>query len=1020
MLPTELMAYVETRIKHCANSLNCWESNRTWHCRIRFPSIASSCSTRWNVNDGKSGSGELAPGRGTLTIMLPTNRSQIRAFSSAAVAVAGIAAICCSGVWAAPVVSFAEDIQPILKARCYRCHGEKTQKADLNLASAKRIQRGSESGMILDAGNPNGSRLLEVVQDGEMPPEDEGQKLSTGQIELIRRWIEQGADFGAEEFDVHAGLNQHDVLPILLLRCATCHGRQKQEAGLDLRTKASMLKGGKSGPAIVPGEPNASLIIKKIKAEQMPPRPKLASHSVKPVEPQELERLIKWIELGAPEVDIPADVASTEPDPLVSDEDRSFWSFQPPRPVAIPSLNRDSTRIASRHAHDSGRLFQDHVVVRNPIDAFVLDGLRDVGLDCTSEASRQVLLRRAYFDLIGLPPPPEEIESFLVDDDPNAYEQLIDRLLVSPRYGERWGQYWLDLAGYSDSEGVQHSDPIRPHAYRYRDYVIRSFNADKPYDRFLIEQIAGDELANYENASVITEQLYDNLVATGFLRMTADGTFAGITGFVPNRLDVIDDQLRILSSSVMGLTVRCARCHSHKFDPIPQRDYYRLVALLKPAMDEHDWLKPVTGGSGNTAGSYRYLPVVTTAERQAWDKLDAQLNAKIEQLKSELKEHEDDEEFTAATLEKIKSLESKRVPEPMIRALWDRGEPSPTYLLRRGDYLQPTRLLGPGVPSVLTDGKTSFDPEPPWPGAKKTGNRWALAKWLTQPDHPLTARVMVNRIWKHHFGRGIVQTLDDFGRAGARPSHPALLDWLAIEFVRSGWSIKHMHRLIMTAATYRRASASTSAQQGVDPENRLLSHMPLRRMEAEELRDTLLAISGQLDLTPYGPPDGVSARADGLVVSTLKSSGRRRSIYVLKRRTQRLTILDNFDRPAMSPNCVDRPISIVAPQALHLMNNIMVHAQSLSLADRILAAAGNDDKQRIRRLYLIAVGRPPSDNEQATMLAALYQLSDRWRDKLASEEKDAKPTEVRRKATKMAFGNLCHAIMNSAAFLYVD
>ena len=473
----------------------------------------------------------------------------------------------------------------------------------MDLSSAAGIRQGSESGQILDADNPRDSRLLEVIQHGEMPPAGEGEPLSDQQIKIIRRWIDGGAHFGTEQTDESLALNQHDILPIVLLRCSTCHGRQTQQGGLDLRTKASMLAGGKSGPAFVPGDPTTSLMIQKIVAEEMPPRPELASHSVKPVTPHELELLSEWIASGATEVELMPDAPSTEPDPLVSDEDRQFWAFQPPQEVKPPTVD-------------------DADLIRNPIDAFVLRKIKEAGLELAPQASDAVLLRRIFFDLTGLPPSPDEIKSFLADTDPAAYDRWIDFLLESPRYGERWGQYWLDLAGYSDSEGVQDSDPIRPHAWRYRDYVIRSFNANKPYDRFLLEQIAGDELLDYENAAEITGELYDNLVATGFLRMTSDGTFSGITGFVPNRLDVIDDQLRVLSSSVMGLTIRCARCHSHKFDPIPQRDYYRLVALFKPAMDEHDWLKPVSGGAGNVMGSFRYLSVAKAEEKRAWEAKD--------------------------------------------------------------------------------------------------------------------------------------------------------------------------------------------------------------------------------------------------------------------------------------------------------------------------------------------------------------------------------------------------------------
>src|SRR5262249_48235246 len=351
------------------------------------------------------------------------------------------------------------------------------------------------------------------------------------------------------------------------------------------------------------------------------------------------------------------------------------------------------------------------------------------------EADRLTLLRRASIDLTGLPPEPSDVLAFQNDRSPDAYERMIDRLLASPRYGERWGRYWLDLAGDADSEGKREQDLPRPHAWRYRDYVIRAFNADKPYDRFLLEQIAGDELADWHNAREITPEIYDNLVATGFLRMAPDATWANITGYVGDRLEVIAAEIDVLGSAVMGLSLKCARCHNHKFDPIPQRDYYRLLAIFKGALDEYDWLKPdVRPGLGpvsqDVAGG-RLLTQVTTAERKAWES------------------------------------GGKKGLEPRIQALWDRGEPSPTYIYLRGDPLTPGRPVGPGVPSALTDGRASFVVMPPWPGAKSTGRRLAFARWLTRPDHPLTARVMVNRLWKLHFGAGLVRTLADFGKTGA-------------------------------------------------------------------------------------------------------------------------------------------------------------------------------------------------------------------------------------------------------------
>jgi len=704
--------------------------------------------------------------------------------------------------------SFKEDIRPLLQAKCVRCHAGKAAKGELDLTTPATILKGGLSGRAVEPGKPDDSLLYEKVHKALMPPPSKKDPLAETEVETIRRWIAAGAKFDVAEGEKiePAVLTQHDVLPILMRRCTVCHGIRRQEGGLDLHTKAAMLRGGKSGPAIVPSKPEESLLLKRIHMGQMPPPEKLVDGSVKPVEQAETELLTRWIAAGAPEAVVKPDVATTTPDPLVTDKDRDFWSFRPPRTVKVPTV-RNTTQV------------------RNPIDAFVLQKLEEKGLTLAPEADRLSLMRRAYFDLTGLPPEPADVQSYLADKTADAYEKMIDRLLASPRYGERWGRYWLDAAGYADSEGKREQDLSRTHAWRYRDYVIQSFNADKPYNRFLLEQIAGDELADYENAPTITPEIYDNLVATGFLRMAPDATWANITGYVPDRLEVIADEMDVLGSSVLGLTLKCARCHNHKYDPIPQRDYYRLVDIFKGAYDEYDWLKPdVRPGIGPVSTDVfgaRLLPYVTTAERKAWE----EQNARIKELKGQQK------------------------PEPKIQALWDRGEPSPTYIYRRGDWLSPGRLVGPGVPSVLTDGKTPFAVKSPWPNAK----RLAFARWLTEPEHPLTARVLVNRLWRYHFGRGIVRSLDNFGKNGSPPTHPELLDWLAREFVRQGWSLKAMHRLMMTSAVYRQSSAVTPERDKADPENFLYSRMPLTRLDAEALYDTLLLAAGRLDETRFGP-----------------------------------------------------------------------------------------------------------------------------------------------------------------------
>jgi hypothetical protein len=366
------------------------------------------------------------------------------------------------------------------------------------------------------------------------------------------------------------------------------------------------------------------------------------------------------------------------------------------------------------------------------------------------------------------------------------------------------------------------------------------------------------------------------------------------------------------------------------------------------------------------------------------------------------------------TAKRVGDLESHKLAEPKIRALWDRGEPSPTYVYRRGDYLSPGRLVGPGVPSVLTDGKTPFEVTPPWPGAKQTGRRLAFARWLTRPDHPLFARVMVNRLWKHHFGTGLVKTLDNFGKTGTPPTHPELLDWLAREFVRRDWSIKAIHRLMVTSATYRRSSAVTPAIEAADPENALYSRMPLQRLSADQLYDTMLQVAGRLDETRFGPPDAVDARPDGLVVPRRTERGWRRSIYVLQQRKTVVTGLESFDFPLMNPNCIERRDSTVVLQALHLMNNGMIYELADAFARRVEAEAGTDPARQIARIYLVALGRGPDADEQQLGVSSLARLTDRWATPAGSAPPD-RPAAVHR-----ALATYCHAILNSAEFLYVD
>ncbi|MDE0735582.1 MAG: PSD1 and planctomycete cytochrome C domain-containing protein [Pirellulaceae bacterium] len=931
---------------------------------------------------------------------------------------------------------FEVDVRPILTRKCGKCHSDTVRKGELDLSTMAGIRRGGESGESLVTKSLDESLLWEMVNSGDMPPEGQP-PLTTQEITQLRRWLKEGAQSKSPPEESVRPLNQHDVLPIVLLRCTACHGPQRQDGGLDLRTRAAMLKGGQSGPALVPGKPDESLMIQRIKSEACPPQELLLTFFVQRPPVTEVEQLRKWIAAGAPVVDVQPDVASREPDRLVTDEERQHWAFQPPR---------DPGPGAS-------------------IDGLIRGHLLDHDLDFSPEASRDVLIRRAYLDLLGLPPTVSQWKKWRGSTEPGWYAAMVDQLLESPHYGERWGRYWLDLAGYADSEGGVSADPLRAVAWKYRDYVIQSFNADKPYDRFLLEQVAGDELVDYEKADPVTDEMVDNLVATGFLRMGIDQTGSRTMNFVPERLGVIGDAIQVVGTGLMGLTMECARCHSHKYDPIPQRDYYRFKAIFQGALDEHDWL----------TFKNRVLRVATPAHRRRVAAINPRLNSEAKSLESRikkavaksqeevLKHHYPDqpEADRKASLVAIRTADNQRTsrqqllaeqlmrvillpdseqpgsvlaarqalallqndllkvqqqmePPLEIRALWDRGEPAPTYILRRGEHTRPGQLVGPGVPSVLTDGKTPFQVRSPFPGGTdKTGRRLALARWLTRPDHPLTARVAVNRLWYHHFGTGLVKSLENFGVAGERPSHPELLDWLSLELVRRGWSIKEMHRLIMNSRTYRQSSRVTTERLQRDPQNRLLSRMSMQRMDAESLRDSLLWVAGKLEDRPGGIPDGVSIDRAGLVSAIATATGGwRRSIYLQYRRTEIPTMLATFDYPEMGPNCIERTVSIVSPQSLMLMNNRRVRELAASFARRVEKTVAKKDGANqgdqawdfhVDTVYQLALSRSPSARERQLGNETLQKLVSDWEGDRHS-----------------ALETYCHTILNSAAFIYID
>ena len=962
--------------------------------------------------------------------------------------------------------SFETDVLPIFQQHCLQCHSDQARQGGLSLETLERVLAGGDSGSVVVAHKPVESRLLVLISSGGMPMG--APPLEAGAIDLVRRWIEAGMPGETPQAPVPAAaspVREREVMAAILgAKCLPCHGRRRQEAALDLRTREGLLKGGQSGPAVVPGKPEESLLVRRIRAQEMPPPHLQEQFSVRGLTSVEFEKVQAWIAQGAlPDPEKPPETDLGR-DPMASSKDRQFWSLHPPsRPVEPGVKGKDR--------------------VRNPIDAFLLARLEAEDLGYSPPADRLTLMRRSYLDLVGLPPSPEEIRAYLADSDPGAYERLLDRLLESPHYGERWARYWLDAVGYADSEGGVSSDEIRPHAFRYRDYVIRSLNADKPYDRFLIEQIAGDELFDYKAVETYSPDQLDLLVATGFLRMGPDSTYSTEQNNLPERLDVVATQIEILSSSTLGLTLACARCHDHKFDPLSQRDYYRLSAILRTAYDPYDWLSPSMGcigvGANCNETNTRLLPLASAGELREVEETNAPFKRKIAELERQLEEKagplrkqlleekmaalpeslrqdlkeasqakpeertpvqkyllgkfaetlqvteaeilqrfKDFAETSKEIEEQIKDEKKKLKAKPKIRAMFDMGgRPTPTRVLGRGEYTNPGDQVLPGVPAVLNGELMPYRVEKPDWSTETTGRRLALAKWLTQPNHPLTARVMVNRIWQHHFGVGLVSTPGNFGSTGERPSHPKLLDWLSREFVDRGWSLKALHRLIMTSTAYRQKSRAGRLSQQRDPDNRLLSRFPLRRLDADALRDSILKVSGRLDPTRYGPADELEIKPDGEVVAEEEAKGYRRSIYVRQRRSQPLSLLEAFDAPLLVPNCLKRPHSTVSSQALQLENSELVRLSARHMAGRVIDAVGDDLSRQIERVYLLALTRPPTARESGKAEEILRQLTREWQRHLEVEV-PAEP--LASKARWLALASLCHTFLNSAEFLYVN
>ena len=780
------------------------------------------------------------------------------------------------------------------------------------------------------------------------------------------------------------------VYDVFRQQCIKCHGAAKA-GGLDLRSEEGLRKGGTRGPVVVPHQPAASDLYKYVSHAEQPFMPaggaKLPDESIALIE--------RWIESGASLAAVAsastatstaaAELAKLELRPI-TDEERRYWAFVKP-------VRRQPPQVANA------------AWSRNAIDAFLLSAMQARGLSPSAPADKRTLVRRAYLDVLGLPPTPDEIEAFVNDRSPDAWPRLVDRLLASPHYGERWARHWMDLARYADSGGFEFDDD-RMEMYRYRDYLIESFNADKPYDQFVREQIAGDELDQPSDAAMI---------ATGFLRLGPEGG--------GNRQDALDDLVATTSLTFMGMTVSCARCHNHKFDAIPQRDYYRMQAVFFPTRGVEHPLAPSHEVAASDAERQRidalikplqakklgiekpyhdqivarevaklpdYLqaawrtPAADRTEGQRLNVVQIEETLKVGSLRNLVHEDhvvvlmpDDVKAAHAAVKAEIRALEATRPPRlPSARAIGERGRtPEPSYFLHRGSPDAPGSAMTPGVLSAATPGEWTFPPPPDT--ATTSWRRRGFADWLVHRDNPLTARVMVNRLWQHHFGEGIVRTPSNFGKMGEPPSHPELLDWLAVELIDKGWSLKAMHRLMLTSQAYQTSSTDMAASVAIDPENRLFWRMPRVRLDAETVRDAMLATAGTLQRTvggpaifPYIDPDlfEKSSRRDWKGLPDSDPATWRRSLYVFSKRSIRYPMFEAFDQPNLVNSTDRRNRTTIAPQALILMNNPMVLFQAGKFAARVRDEAGADPGRQVDRAFLLALGRQPDAAERTRAL----------------------------------------------------
>lgn len=853
-------------------------------------------------------------------------------------------------------------------------------------------------------------------------------------------WVGRGLGLAGE-----VPVFEQDVRPILKAHCFHCHGEGEELKGnVDLRLRRFIAEAStENGRVMVPGDAGESHLLTLIESGDMPEGEKKLSQS-------EIGVIKDWIAGGAP-------TARDEPESLpkgffITEEEKSFWSFQPIKRPSIPDVSGD----------------------QNPIDAFVAAERLNADLEFAPEADRLALIRRVHFDLTGLPPSPEEIAAFLSDERADAYAQMVDRALSSVRYGERWGRHWLDVAGYADSNGYAEADSVRPHAWHYRDYVIRSFNEDKPWDQFIIEQLAGDELAGATHGNV-AELVRDpvqreRMSATGFLRMAPDGTGDSIDDQNLARNQVVAETINIVSSALLGLTVGCAQCHDHRYDPVSQVDYYRFRAIFDPGFDWKKWRSPGDRQVSLYSDEDRAAAARIEAEARAIDQQVTELRKKLldEVFESELLELPEElrqlardgratprakrsaeqlalfKKYPSADVQgaldlydpgrnkqviekqgEASAVRARKPKEPKLMVFTERAGVVPaSFVFNRGDHDEPRSVVDPGDLQVV-GGRAFASNDPDIP---TSGRRLHYAQWLTSGEHPLLARVLVNRFWMHHFGRGLVSTTGDFGLMGEAPSHPELLDWLASEFMSNGWRLKSLHRLILNSRTYKQSAQSAASSQ-LDPENHLYARWKLKRLEAEAVRDAILAVSGSLLEESFGEPvaiaqDGVGrvvtgkqkrdGRGDPTQVDSIGKAAFRRSVYVQVRRSLPLTVFEAFDAPVMSPNCEARNFSVVPSQPLLMLNDTFVADQAQRFADRLTRECPGDDlAEKVTRAWNLAFGSDPTENELLRSIDYIGAQTEVIGTHLSSKEDQPDPA-------RLAVASFCQALFGSNRFLYIE